>query len=77
MALALVLGGAIGNLVDRIARQPGFLRGEVIDFVHVGRFPTFNVADSAITIGAILLLIAALRAPSEDTPSVNDRDAHE
>ena len=76
VALALVLGGAIGNLVDRIARQPGFLRGEVIDFVHVGRFPTFNVADSAITIGAILLLIAAFRTPSEDV-SAHEQGDHE
>lgn len=67
VGLALVLGGALGNLVDRIARSPGFLRGEVVDFVGVGSFPTFNVADSAITIGAVLLLIAVLRAPDADS----------
>lgn len=59
-ALALVLSGALGNLVDRIVRSPGFLRGHVIDFVKVGSFPVFNVADSAITIGAVLLGFAAL-----------------
>jgi signal peptidase II len=58
VALALVLSGALGNLVDRLARSPGFLRGAVVDFVKVGSWPTFNVADSAITIGAILLVIA-------------------
>ena len=56
VALALVLGGAIGNLGDRVFRAPGFLRGAVVDFVRVGSFPTFNVADSAITVGAILLV---------------------
>jgi signal peptidase II len=56
VALALVLGGAIGNLSDRVFRSPGFLRGAVVDFVQVGSFPTFNVADSAITVGAILLI---------------------
>jgi signal peptidase II len=66
IALALILGGAIGNLLDRVARSPGFLRGEVVDFVDVGRFPVFNVADSAITIGAVLLFVAALRSPEAD-----------
>jgi signal peptidase II len=56
LALGLVAGGAAGNLIDRIARSPGFLEGAVIDFVQVGSFPTFNVADSAITIGAVLLI---------------------
>jgi signal peptidase II len=61
IALSLVLGGALGNLSDRIFRSPGFLRGHVVDYVRVGSFPSFNVADSAITIGAILLILAALR----------------
>lgn len=56
VALALVLAGAFGNLADRLFRSPGWLRGAVVDFIHVGRFPTFNVADSAITIGAVLLV---------------------
>jgi signal peptidase II len=57
VALALVLAGAVGNLIDRMVRSPGFLRGAVVDFIRVGNFPTFNVADSAITIGAVLLVI--------------------
>ena len=61
VALSLVLGGAIGNLVDRVFRAPGFLRGAVVDFVGVSEFPTFNVADSAITVGGILLVVWALR----------------
>jgi signal peptidase II len=65
VALALVLGGALGNLADRLVRSPGFLRGEVVDFVNVGSFPTFNVADAAITVGGGLLLLAVVRAPDD------------
>jgi signal peptidase II len=57
VALSLVLGGAIGNLLDRVFRSPSFLRGEVVDFIRIGGFPSFNVADSAITIGAVLLVV--------------------
>lgn len=56
VALTLVVGGAIGNLGDRLFRPPGFLDGEVVDFVRVGIWPTFNFADSAITLGAVLLV---------------------
>jgi signal peptidase II len=59
VALALVLGGALGNLADRVFRAPSFLSGHVVDFVKLGSFPTFNVADSAITIGAVVLVIGA------------------
>ena len=65
ISLGLVLGGAIGNLIDRIFRSPGFLQGHVVDFVSVfgpnaQYFPVFNVADSAITIGGISLVVTAL-----------------
>jgi signal peptidase II len=60
IALSLVLGGALGNLFDRLARSPGFLEGAVVDFVRVGSFPTFNVADAAITVGAVLLVARTL-----------------
>jgi signal peptidase II len=66
VGLALVLGGALGNLADRAFREPRFLSGRVVDFVQVGSFPTFNLADSAITVGAILLIILAF-VPSRDT----------
>ncbi len=64
VGLVLVLGGALGNLADRLARSPGFLRGHVVDFVAVGWWPVFNVADSCITIGAIVLIVRTLFAPS-------------
>jgi signal peptidase II len=66
VALSLVLGGAIGNLLDRLFRSPGFLRGAVVDFVHVGDWPTFNVADSAITVGAVLVIVWSLRSNTRE-----------
>jgi signal peptidase II len=66
VALSLVLGGALGNLTDRVARSPGFLRGAVVDYVRVGAWPSFNVADSAITIGAVLLVVWGFRQPEPD-----------
>jgi signal peptidase II len=65
VALSLVLGGALGNLTDRLFRAPGFLRGEVVDFVRIGAFPSFNVADSAVTVGAVLLLLWGWRDRDE------------
>src|SRR5256885_13096699 len=62
VALGLVLGGALGNLVDRIARPPGVFRGRVIDFIDFHWWPVFNVADAAVVIGALLLLMASYRA---------------
>ncbi len=56
LGLGLVLGGAVGNLIDRIFRAPGPLRGHVVDFMSVGWWPVFNVADSAVVCGAILLV---------------------
>lgn len=65
VALGLILGGASGNLVDRIFRAPGPLHGHVVDMVSVfapdGRlFPVFNLADSCIVCGGVLLVLLAL-----------------
>jgi len=57
VALGLVLGGAIGNLADRLFRSPGFGRGSVIDFVDLRWWPVFNGADAAITCGCVLLVL--------------------
>jgi signal peptidase II len=62
VGLGLVLGGAIGNLIDRAIRGPGF-SGEVVDFIDLQVWPIFNVADSAIVIGAAVLLLSGLRRP--------------
>jgi signal peptidase II len=60
VGLGLVLGGAIGNMIDRAIRGPAF-SGEVVDFIDLQVWPIFNLADSAIMIGAGTLLIAGLR----------------
>jgi signal peptidase II len=61
VALGLVLGGALGNLTDRIVRGSG-LRGRVVDFIDFHVWPIFNLADASIVIGALLLAFTALRA---------------
>lgn len=60
VALGLILGGALGNLLDRIMRGPG-LSGRVVDFVDLHVWPVFNVADASIVVGAALLAFATLR----------------
>jgi len=59
IALGMVLGGSLGNLIDRIARGEGFLDGAVIDFIDFDFFATFNVADMGITLGVGLLLLVS------------------
>ncbi|SEB19876.1 signal peptidase II [Mycobacterium sp. 283mftsu] len=56
LGLGMILGGAVGNLMDRFFRSPGPLRGHVVDFLSVGWWPVFNVADSAVVCGAVLLV---------------------
>lgn len=60
VVLGLLLGGATGNLLDRLARSPGVLRGRVVDWIRVPHFAVFNLADSAITIGGVLAVLLAL-----------------
>lgn len=72
LALGLVLGGALGNLVDRFFRGPGPLRGHVVDFVSVGWWPVFNVADSAICVGGAVLVILALLGRDLDGGRTSD-----
>jgi len=67
MALGLILGGAVGNLIDRLARAPGPLRGHVVDFLDVAGFPwIFNLADSAIVCGGALMVLASVRGIDYD-----------
>jgi signal peptidase II len=60
VGLGLILGGAVGNLTDRFIRGPGF-SGEVVDFIDFHVWPVFNLADSAIVVGAAILLFSGLR----------------
>lgn len=63
----LVIGGALGNVADRLFRSngAGLFQGAVIDWIDVGFWPVFNVADMAITVGAIMLGVAAFFAPAD------------
>lgn len=61
VALGLLLGGALGNVTDRIFRDPGPLRGHVVDFLQLPHWPVFNVADSAISAAAALFVVLSLR----------------
>jgi signal peptidase II len=87
IGLGLVLAGALGNLADRIFRAPGPLRGHVVDFISLFKpygqgFAVFNLADSAITVGGVLIVLMALlgkdydgsttRKPKEEPPTVAD-----
>lgn len=57
----LVLGGVLGNLTDRIFREPRFLYGHVIDWIEIPHWPIFNIADSAITIAAAIAIVLTAR----------------
>jgi signal peptidase II len=59
VTVGLIIGGAIGNIIDRLFRSPGWLRGGVVDFIDFQWFPIFNVADMAITIGGVLLVTSS------------------
>lgn len=61
VTLGLLLGGATGNLIDRLLRAPGPLRGWVVDWIQLPHWPVFNVADSCIVCGGILAVFLAVR----------------
>lgn len=75
IALGLLLGGALGNLTDRLAREPGPFQGHVVDFLRLPNWPVFNVADSCIVVAAVLIGVQAIRGigldgtrPAADSP---------
>lgn len=61
ITLGAIMGGALGNLADRIIRGPGWFDGAVVDWIETPLWPNFNIADSAISVGAVLLILATLR----------------
>jgi signal peptidase II len=67
VGLGMILGGAMGNLVDRFLRSPGPLRGHVVDFLSIGWWPVFNVADPSVVGGAILLVTLSALGYDFDT----------
>jgi signal peptidase II len=79
VALGLILGGALGNLVDRIFRAPGPFRGHVVDFFslfdpHGQAFPIFNVADMALTFGVTLAVLLELLGRHRDGTRLRGRE---
>jgi signal peptidase II len=66
IALGFLLGGVVGNLTNRLLREPGFLQGHVVDFFMLPNFPVFNVADICINIAAGTIILQALRGVSVD-----------
>ena len=73
VALGLLLGGATGNLVDRMLRWPGPFRGHVVDWIQVPHWPVFNVADSCVVVGGIMIVcLAALGVPLDGQPDRPD-----
>lgn len=66
VTLGLLLGGASGNLLDRLLRAPGPLRGHVVDWIELPRWPVFNLADAAIVTGGILAMLLASRGLQVD-----------
>jgi signal peptidase II len=67
VGLGMILGGAMGNLVDRFFRSPGPLQGHVVDFLSIGWWPVFNIADPSVVGGAILLVALSLFGFDFDT----------
>ena len=77
LALGLVLGGAAGNLIDRLFRAPGPFRGHVVDMFsflddHAGHFPVFNIADAALTVGVSLAILLEFTGRRRDGTRMKD-----
>jgi len=74
VAVGMIIGGAIGNVIDRLFRQEGWLRGGVVDFIDFQWFPIFNIADIGVTVGGALLVLASWRA-GRQAPGLVDETA--
>ena len=66
VALGLIMGGALGNIHDRMLRDPGPFRGAVVDFLELPNWPVFNVADMAVVGGAVLVVALGLFGVASD-----------
>ena len=66
LGLGFLLAGVLGNLTDRVFREPGFLQGHVVDFLRLPHWPVFNVADMCINVAAAFIVLQALRGISVD-----------
>lgn len=66
LALGMLLGGAFGNLTDRVFRSPGWFSGHVVDFLELPHWPVFNLADSAIVTASVLMVTLSFRGLHPD-----------
>lgn len=66
LSLGLLLGGALGNLTDRLFREPSFAMGHVVDFIQLPNFAIFNIADSAVVSGVVIICLLTLRGVAMD-----------
>ena len=62
LGVAMIAGGALGNLIDRLFRDPGFWFGHVVDYISVGNFAVFNLADASITVGVVVFILGTIAA---------------
>lgn len=74
VTLGLLLGGALGNLADRLLRSPGVLRGHVVDWIELPHWPVFNLADASIVCGGLLAVLLASRGLQVDGTVQRDDD---
>lgn len=75
LGIALIAGGALGNLIDRLFRPPGFWFGHVVDYIAIGNFAVFNLADTFINIGVAVFIVSLLFAKDETDAREADSDA--
>lgn len=69
VGVALIAGGALGNLIDRLMRDPGFWFGHVVDYISIGNFAVFNFADIAINVGVVVFVLAILITGDKEEPN--------
>jgi signal peptidase II len=74
VCLGLLLGGAVGNLADRMLREPAPLKGHVVDWIQLPHWPVFNLADSAIVCGGVLAVLLAARGLQVDGTRITGKD---
>ncbi|WP_162801482.1 signal peptidase II [Brachybacterium saurashtrense] len=77
LALGLVMGGALGNIHDRLLRAPSPFHGEVVDFLELPRWPVFNVADMGVVAGALLIVLLGLLGVAADPAEGEEQAAQE
>ena len=77
LGIALIAGGALGNLIDRLFRPPGFWFGHVVDYIAIGDFAVFNLADTFINIGVGVFIVSLLFAKDKTETEGVDGDREE